>query len=443
MKKNSKELINYALPAVFENILQTTVGFVDSVLIAKISLVAVSAVSLVNGVMAVYQAVFIALAVAVITVVSSITGEKQTEKRSETVRTAIVLSLVVGGVFSVMSLLFAHPILVALGAKGAVLSQGIIFLRVVAGTSILMVLMIVLGQLVRSAGRPKLPLMINIVVNILNFIFDVILIFGLFGLPKLGILGAGIGTALARLVGVVMLVLALQKTSHRIEGNLFSGKLHIFKSEIVKRALPIMGERLMMRLGDIVIFVIIIVYGTDVFAGNAIGETITAYNYLPAFGFATGASILIARAFGQKNKAEISSLTKKSFVITAILSTILGGIIFAISPVFISFFTDNPTAISAARIVIFISFISEPIVSGVIIYTAALQAMGDAKTPFYATLIGMWTIRIGVAWVLGTGLGFGLWGVWIATVLDNIFRFFVLKLRYERRLKNQRINRTT
>ena len=233
-----------------------------------------------------------------------------------------------------------------------------------------------------------------------------------------------------------MLVLALQKTSHRIEGNLFSGKLHIFKSEIVKRALPIMGERLMMRLGDIVIFVIIIVYGTGVFAGNAIGETITAYNYLPAFGFATGASILIARAFGQKNKAEISSLTKKSFVITAILSTILGGIIFAISPVFISFFTDNPTAISAARIVIFISFISEPIVSGVIIYTAALQAMGDAKTPFYATLIGMWTIRIGVAWVLGTGLGFGLWGVWIATVLDNIFRFFVLKLRYERRLKN-------
>ncbi|MCJ1996780.1 MATE family efflux transporter [Lactococcus piscium] len=436
MKKNSKELINYALPAVFENILQTTVGFVDSVLIAKISLVAVSAVSLVNGVMAVYQAVFIALAVAVITVVSSITGEKQTDKLSETVRTAIVLSLVVGGIFSVMSLLFSYPILLALGAKGAVLSQGIIFLRVVAGTSILMVLMIVLGQLVRSAGQPKLPLMINIVVNILNFIFDVILIFGLFGFPKLGILGAGIGTALARLVGVVMLVLTLQKTSHRIEGNLFSGKLHIFKSEIVKRALPIMGERLMMRLGDIVIFVIIIVYGTDVFAGNAIGETITAYNYLPAFGFATGASILIARAFGQKNKAEISSLTKKSFVITAILSTILGGIIFAISPVFISFFTDNATAISAARIVIFISFISEPIVSGVIIYTAALQAMGDAKTPFYATLIGMWTIRIGVAWGLGTGLGFGLWGVWIATVLDNIFRFFVLKLRYERRLKN-------
>ena len=79
MKKNSKELINYALPAVFENILQTTVGFVDSVLIAKISLVAVSAVSLVNGVMAVYQAVFIALAVAVITVVSSITGAKKSD----------------------------------------------------------------------------------------------------------------------------------------------------------------------------------------------------------------------------------------------------------------------------------------------------------------------------------------------------------------------------
>jgi Na+-driven multidrug efflux pump len=61
---------------VFENILQTSVGFVDSILIAKISLVAVSAVSLVNGVMAVYQAVFIALAVAVATVVSNAAGAR-------------------------------------------------------------------------------------------------------------------------------------------------------------------------------------------------------------------------------------------------------------------------------------------------------------------------------------------------------------------------------
>lgn len=440
MKENTRRLIDYSLPAVFENILQTSVGFVDSVLIAKISLVAVSAVSLVNGVMAVYQAVFIALAVAVATVVSNAAGARASKAVSENVRQSIALSLMVGVILSILSLVLAHPILRAMGASGDILQQGIIFFRVIAGTSVLIVLMTVLGQLIRTAGQTRTPLTINLIVNILNFCLDFILIFGLFGFPRLGILGAGIGTALSRLIGVGLLFHKLQQTSHRLQGPIFSRDQHIFKTEIVKRALPIMGERLMMRLGDIVIFVIIIAYGSKVFAGNAIGETITAYNYLPAFGFATGASILIARAYGAKDHLEIRKLTKSSFVMTAIISTLVGGIIFAFSTFILNFFTFDAVAVSAAQVVILISFVSEPIVAGVIIYTAALQAMGDAKTPFYATMFGMWVIRIGIAWLLGTAFGWGIWGVWIATVLDNIFRLIVLKLVYECRIKNQNIN---
>ena len=440
MKENTRRLIDYSLPAVFENILQTSVGFVDSVLIAKISLVAVSAVSLVNGVMAVYQAVFIALAVAVATVVSNAAGARASKAVSENVRQSIALSLMVGVILSLLSLVLAHPILRAMGASGDILQQGIIFFRVIAGTSVLIVLMTVLGQLIRTAGQTRTPLTINLIVNILNFCLDFILIFGLFGFPRLGILGAGIGTALSRFIAVGLLFHRLQQTSHRLQGPIFSRDQHIFKTEIVKRALPIMGERLMMRLGDIVIFVIIIAYGSKVFAGNAIGETITAYNYLPAFGFATGASILIARAYGAKDHLEIRKLTKTSFVMTAIISTLVGGIIFAFSTFILNFFTFDAVAVSAAQVVILISFVSEPIVAGVIIYTAALQAMGDAKTPFYATMFGMWVIRIGIAWLLGTAFGWGIWGVWIATVLDNIFRLIVLKLVYECRIKNQNIN---
>ncbi|MFR4175943.1 MATE family efflux transporter [Lactococcus raffinolactis] len=440
MKENTRRLIDYSLPAVFENILQTSVGFVDSVLIAKISLVAVSAVSLVNGVMAVYQAVFIALAVAVATVVSNAAGARASKAVSENVRQSIALSLMVGVILSLLSLVLAHPILRAMGASGDILQQGIIFFRVIAGTSVLIVLMTVLGQLIRTAGQTRTPLTINLIVNILNFCLDFILIFGLFGFPRLGILGAGIGTALSRLIGVGLLFHKLQQTSHRLQGPIFSRDQHIFKTEIVKRAFPIMGERLMMRLGDIVIFVIIIAYGSKVFAGNAIGETITAYNYLPAFGFATGASILIARAYGAKDHLEIRKLTKTSFVMTTIISTLVGGIIFAFSTFILNFFTFDAVAVSAAQVVILISFVSEPIVAGVIIYTAALQAMGDAKTPFYATMFGMWVIRIGIAWLLGTAFGWGIWGVWIATVLDNIFRLIVLKLVYECRIKNQNIN---
>ncbi|MDR1606017.1 MAG: MATE family efflux transporter [Streptococcaceae bacterium] len=436
MKNKTHELLRYALPAVVENILQTSLGFVDGLLIAKISLVAVSAVSLVNGIMAVYQAVFIALAVAVATVISNSIGAKKTTARSDAIHDAVLLALLLGLVLSLFSLLFAQPILWALGARGALWQQGCLFFRVVAGSSILMVLMTVLGQLIRTADRPKTPMVINLVVNLLNFVLDLLLIFGYFGLPKLGVLGVGIGTALARLVGVGLLFYQLQKTPHRITAAIMRRQTSVFRSDIVKRALPIMGERLMMRLGDVLIFALIIAYGTKVFAGNSIGETLTAYNYLPAFGFATGVSILIGRAFGAKDQAQVQVLTRQSLVITAVVSTVLGGLIFALSPMMLHFFTQDPTAIAAARIVVLISFVSEPIVSGVIIYTAALQATGDAKSPFYITMAGMWVIRIGLAWLLGTRLGLGLLGVWLATILDNLFRVIVLKLRYERRIRN-------
>ena len=443
MNKDTRKLIDYVLPAIGENVLQTTVGFVDGLLIAKLSLTAVSAVSLVNGVLAIYQAVFIALAVAVATVVSNAHGAKNTSEVSKSVQSSFFLTLVTGVLISVLSLLFAHPILSAMGAKGAVLQQGIVFFKVVAGTSILIVLMTILGQLVRTAGHPRIPLRVNIIVNILNFVLDSILIFGLFGFPKLGILGAGIGTVLARLIGVGLLLHQLQKTSHALDKTCFKWQPRIWQSEIVRRAIPIMGERLMMRLGDVIIFIFLIGYGAKIFAGNAIGETITAYNYLPAFGFATGASILVAQAFGAQNTRAIRRLTKTSFLITAVMSTVLGGLIFLLSPIILHSFTSDTLALSAAHVVILISFVSEPVVAGVIIYAATLQAMGDAKTPFYATMFGMWIVRIGFAWILGTILGLGIWGVWLATVLDNIFRLIVLKLVYERRIRNQEINRAT
>jgi len=88
--------------------------------------------------------------------------------------------LMVGVILSILSLVLAHPILRAMGASGDILQQGIIFFRVIAGTSVLIVLMTVLGQLIRTAGQTRTPLTINLIVNILNFCLDFILIFGLF-----------------------------------------------------------------------------------------------------------------------------------------------------------------------------------------------------------------------------------------------------------------------
>ena len=86
------------------------------------------------------------------------------------------------------------------------------------------------------------------------------------------------------------------------------------------------------------------------------------------------------------------------------------------------------------QVVILYSFLGNPVTSGTLVYTAVWQGLGKAKMPFYATTIGMWIIRIFSGYFLGVSLGMGLAGVWIATVVDNVWRAIFLYVMYRRYL---------
>nr|WP_240928923.1 MATE family efflux transporter [Streptococcus alactolyticus] len=98
-------------------------------------------------------------------------------------------------------------------------------------------------------------------------------------------------------------------------------------------------------------------------------------------------------------------------------------------------FTTDSVALQASATVLFYSFIGGPATAGTLIYTATWQGLGNARLPFCATTIGMWLIRIVLGYVLGITFNLGLQGVWLATLADNIFRWFLLKFLYHRHLK--------
>lgn len=98
-------------------------------------------------------------------------------------------------------------------------------------------------------------------------------------------------------------------------------------------------------------------------------------------------------------------------------------------------FTTNEAALEASLVVLFYSFIGGPATAGTLIFTATWQGLGNAKLPFYATTVGMWVIRIVTGYVLGIVLHFGLTGVWLATVADNVFRWIFLYILYRKYMK--------
>ena len=420
MFKKNKDILNIALPAMGENFLQMLMGMVDSYLVAHLGLIAISGVSVAGNIITIYQAIFIALGAAISSVISKSLGQKDQSKLAYHVTEALKVTLLLSLVLGALSIFAGQEMISLLGTEKAVAESGGLYLSLVGGSIVLLGLMTSLGALIRATHNPRLPLYVSLLSNALNILFSSVAIFIL----DMGIAGVAWGTILSRLVGVVILWSQLKLPYTRPRVGL--------DKDLLTLALPAAGERLMMRAGDVVIIALVVSFGTEAVAGNAIGEVLTQFNYMPAFGVATATVMQVARAAGEDDWARVDKLSKQTFCLSFFLMLPLTLTIYVLGTPLTNLYTTDPIAVEASVLVALFSLLGTPMTTGTVIYTAVWQGLGNARLPFYATSIGMWCIRIGTGYLMGIVLGLGLPGIWAGTLLDNGFRWMFLRYRYQR-----------
>lgn len=186
----------------------------------------------------------------------------------------------------------------------------------------------------------------------------------------------------------------------------------------------------MMRAGDVVVVALIVSLGTAVVAGNAIGETLTQFNYMPALGIAAASIILVAREKSSGNWTKIRAIARASFSLSLLSMTAVGLLMLMGQSPLLALYTSDTQALAAGQLVILYCLIGLPATAGTLIFTAIWQGLGNAKLPLYATTIGMWLVRIGLGYLFTQIWSWGLAGVWVATILDNVFRFGFLSINF-------------
>ncbi|AGV74102.1 MATE family efflux transporter [Lactococcus cremoris] len=427
--KTNKEILKFALPAIIENFLQMLVGVSDTMIVAHLSLSAVAAVSLANNLITVYQAIFIALGTIISSLFAKVLIEKKAkEKPKELINSATKLTVLIGLVFGLFSLFAAQPLLYLLGARQQVLELSIIYLSLVGGLIVLLALMTTFGAFLRADGNTKTPMWASFFASVLNLLFSIVFIF----VFHLGVLGTALGAVLARVIGTAFLYYKLKEKRPSLQ--FYKVKLN---RQLIKLSLPAAGERLSMRLGDLLIMMIIVRLGERVFAGNAIGESITQFNYMPVFGMATVTVILVAQATAENNIENIKSYIKKTYWLATSMMFVIGLVLLLTANMLNQLFTTDRIAMGASTTVILFSFLATFFVTGATTYTAAFQGIGNTKLPFYATTLGMFGIRLILGAFLALVLKLGLEGVWLAVLLDNFFRFVFLKIKFKKTLTTE------
>ena len=420
-----------------ESLLQTVVGFVDTLFVARLGLADVTAVGVANTLLAVYIAVFMAIGIGTSSIIAKHIGAGDSEGAREAARQSTWITLVAGLLFGLLTLCFAEQLLRMMGASDEVLSQGALYFRIVGTPAFVISLMINFGNVLRASGNTVSPMMISFWMNLIHIVLDYVLIFGIFQFTGFGVGGAAAATVLTRIIGVIMLHAAIRHSPvHFSLRRQRKNRNKRLMWEIIRLSTPATGERLIMRLGQVVYLGLIVHMGTEIYAANAIAENIETFAYLPGLGLSVAATVLVGKELGAKRYKEAYSYGLLTAIISVVIMCITGILLFFMTPFFAAWFTDQVSTAEMITLAMRIdAFFMPPLAIGLVL-AGALQGAGDTKTPMYSTAIGMWGIRVVFIYLLGVRGTMGIAGIWIAQGIDLTVKALFLYFCYRKMFKH-------
>mgnify|MGYP000875225157 CR=1 FL=1 len=432
MKKVDKYIWQLTLPALIELMLATLFNMVDLVMVGSVGTVALAAVGISTQPNMLIMSVFQSLNVGTMALVARFTGTKDYKGRRTVLQQTLILSLVIGLACSALGYIYAEKVVIFMGAEPEVIPPATSYFSLTALGAIFASITMGIGAALRGAGDTVTPMRYNVIANSLNVVGNYVLIFGKFGFPALGVSGAALSTTISR--GLAM-VLALYAIYHA--DSLYS--LSVYKSfklniPIIKRilniGLPSGLEQLIMRGGQIEFTRTVSGLGTTVFAAHQIGINLMGLSFAPNQAFGMSATTLMGQSLGadDPDAAHIYGLRTRrlGMMVAASVTTLF----FFFGRYIARLYTSDPKVILLAAAALKILAVMQPLQSTQFILAGALRGAGDTRWPLYATIIGIWGIRVIFAKIF-IGLGFGLLGAWGANLLDQTFRSIFIYARYK------------
>jgi putative MATE family efflux protein len=412
-------LIILAIPMILEMSMEALFAIVDTFFVAKLGAAAVAVVGLTESVIALVYAVGIGLSIGATATVARRVGEKDLDGAARTATHAVYLGLIVSLVMGVVGVVFVENVYRLLGAEQEVIDIGLPFMRLMYGTSGVIVFLFLLNGIFRGAGDAAVALRVLIIANGLNIFLDPMFIFGIGFFPEWGVTGAAVATVIGRTVGVAYAVWALFGRS--------SGRLHVkaehwtFDPKLLWSLLSISGTAIVQFLIGTLswsgLIRIVAAFGTVAVAGYQIGLRVIVFVILPAVGLANAAATLVGQNLGAGKPERAEQSVWLASGLNAVLLG-LAGLFFVLSPdIVVSIFTTDPDVASYARDCLQIVGYGYAFYGLGMVMESAFNGAGDTWTPTYLNLIVFWMFEIPLAYLLANYYGYGPTGVFWAITL--------------------------
>ncbi len=423
-------IVTLAWPILVEILLRTALGTSDVFMLSGYSDKAVSAVGVIT------QLTFFLIIIS--TFVSSGTGiliaqynGAGRDKDSVHVGVAsVVLSVIIGVVLSVVAVLIALYFLPYYGLEAQVEQYAREYLLISGVMTFNVTIGIVLTTILRSHGYSRSPMVVNLISGVLNVIGNYIALYQPFGLPVYGVEGVAVATVVSQVIGTLMLVVVLTRTSI----DLPISTMKQVPADIYKKILKIgginAGEVLSYNIAQICIVYIVVQMGTASMAAFNYAQNIARFSFAFALAIVQAAQIQTGYYIG---KGWVSSILKRVqiyFLVGFVASTIATTAIYLFREDILRLFTDQPEILALAGSLVMGSILLEAGRVFNLIFIAGLKGAGDIKFPVQMGIISMWGLGVLFSYIFGIHMGYGVIGAWMAIAMDEWVRGIIMARRW-------------
>jgi len=371
------------------------------------------------------QALLLAVGTACVALMARAIGGGDAPRARRALAASLLLAVGLGALMALPVLLVPGALLGLLNATPVIIELALPYFQLTLGSTLLLALSITYESGFRAAGNTRTPLWIAGGVTVVKIGLNAVLIFGLFGLPRLELLGAGIATFLSQLVAVGLFLHASRRgpQTHvlKLRASDFSAMRSVLR-ESVRLSLPGVGERAAMHLAILAYFTMLAPYGSVAIAAYTVGVRILSFSWIPGIGFAVAAATLVGQSLGAGNTAIAVRSGWRAVRFAFLVSCVLGALYASARLPLARLFTDDQGVVGALDPFILVLALAQPLLSIHFTLGGSLRGAGDTVSPMLGSIVGNWVFRVPLAFLFTRVLALDVIWVWSTLVFDHLAR---------------------
>ena len=437
-RDNFKKTIRIAYPVMLSQLGHILVGVIDSMMVGQLGPEPLAASAFANSIFHVFLMFGIGISFGITPLVAQADGKRNQLTITRLLRHGIILCLVSGLVL--FGLLAATSgLLPYLGQTGAVLELGRPYYLIISGSIIPLMIFQSFKQFTEGLSITRQVMYFTVISNLINVLFNYLLVFGKFGFPELGLNGAGWATLISRIFMAIALGWFVRKgrpfKAYADGFNLLKVKSRFFKP-MLRLGIPTAGQFLF-EVGAFTVAAVMMGWlGDTVLAAHQIAISLVALSYMMATGISAASTVRVSNHIGKSDGVNLKRTGYANFILGAVFMSCCSILYMVFHNFLPALYIHDEEVIHIAGTLVIVAGLFQLSDGVQVVGLGNLRGMSDVKVPTLITFIAYWGLAIPISYVLGFVLDFGPEGIWYGLLIGLTLAAVLLFFRF-RKLSNR------